>query len=153
MQRPKQYKPAHARYRSKKQITGREESKKLYNSWWEKYRIIFLRVNSTCYVCGDYASVVDHIIPHKGDFTLFWKEDNYAPLCQRDHNTITNMFDRKHTPGTYPTKKLEYMSGMRMVNDVTVKVKIVPFKEDLLEWITKERLKGNESEDGGSADE
>ena len=32
------------------------------------------------------ATVVDHIMPHKGDNTLFWDRDNWQSLCKRFHN-------------------------------------------------------------------
>jgi 5-methylcytosine-specific restriction protein A len=37
------------------------------------------------------ASVVDHIIPHRGDAELFWNESNWQSLCKscHDHKTMT----------------------------------------------------------------
>ena len=35
------------------------------------------------------ATVVDHIIPHKGDMDIFWDEDNWQPLCKRCHDQKT----------------------------------------------------------------
>lgn len=35
------------------------------------------------------AVVVDHIIPHKGDATLFWSEWNWQPLTKRAHDRKT----------------------------------------------------------------
>ena len=37
------------------------------------------------------ASVVDHIIPHRGDAKLFWDESNWQSLCKscHDHKTMT----------------------------------------------------------------
>lgn len=32
------------------------------------------------------ATVVDHKIPHKGDYDLFWDELNWQPLCGQCHN-------------------------------------------------------------------
>lgn len=32
------------------------------------------------------AKVVDHIIPHKGDQTLFWDKANWQSLCAPHHN-------------------------------------------------------------------
>lgn len=34
------------------------------------------------------ATVVDHIIPHRGDQTLFWDEANWQPLCKLCHDSI-----------------------------------------------------------------
>lgn len=32
------------------------------------------------------ATVVDHIIPHKGDKPLFWHRANWQPLCKPCHD-------------------------------------------------------------------
>jgi len=32
------------------------------------------------------ATVVDHIIPHKGDDKLFWDQTNWQPLCKECHD-------------------------------------------------------------------
>jgi len=33
------------------------------------------------------ATVVDHIIPHRGDLGLFWDEENWQSLCGTCHNS------------------------------------------------------------------
>lgn len=65
-----------------------------YGSRWQKARLGFLRNNPLCLHCqaeGVIASatVVDHIIPHKGDMALFWDRDNWQPLCKRHHDIKT----------------------------------------------------------------
>lgn len=35
------------------------------------------------------ASVVDHIVPHKGDQKLFWRRSNWQSLCKRCHDVKT----------------------------------------------------------------
>ena len=35
------------------------------------------------------ATVVDHIIPHKGDQKLFWDTRNWQPLCKPCHDKKT----------------------------------------------------------------
>jgi 5-methylcytosine-specific restriction protein A len=35
------------------------------------------------------ATVVDHIIPHKGDKRLFWDIKNWQPLCASCHGIKT----------------------------------------------------------------
>lgn len=49
----------------------------------------WLRANPICAMCGKPATVVDHIIPHRGDSKLFWDTDNWQPLCARCHNKKT----------------------------------------------------------------
>lgn len=131
------YKPTHLRLQAKKTFNGRAAIDNLYGSQWETYRKKFLHVNPQCYCCTEPATVVDHLQPHKGDFTLFWKVDNYVPLCVSHHNTVTNMFDRRATRGTMPLQKMEWMAGNRTMAGLTHKVKIVPFDADLMHWIIK----------------
>jgi len=78
-----------------------------YNAKWRKARTRFLSMNHLCVECSKefkitVATVVDHIIPHKGDYALFWDETNWQPLCKKHHDikTATNDggFGRKHPP-------------------------------------------------------
>lgn len=49
-----------------------------------------------CFARGQYvqATVVDHIVPHRGDQKLFWDRDNWQPLCKHCHDTKTMTEDR-----------------------------------------------------------
>lgn len=63
----------------------------MYNSRWAKARLTFLARNPLCVFCQKegrlrQATVVDHVIPHKGDRTLFWDSDNWQSLCQMHHS-------------------------------------------------------------------
>jgi len=62
-----------------------------YDSRWRLARDGFLRENPLCEGCArngrsTLATVVDHIIPHRGDPVLFWDRNNWQPLCERCHN-------------------------------------------------------------------
>jgi 5-methylcytosine-specific restriction protein A len=35
------------------------------------------------------ANVVDHVVPHRGNYDLFWDEGNWQSLCEECHNTKT----------------------------------------------------------------
>ena len=37
------------------------------------------------------ATVVDHVIPHRGNKQLFWDEKNWQPLCKSCHDLKTGM--------------------------------------------------------------
>lgn len=64
-----------------------------YDHRWRKVRDSFLRRNPLCAKCGKPASVVDHVVPHKGDWILFWKKENWQALCERCHNVKTATAD------------------------------------------------------------
>lgn len=62
----------------------------LYNSHrWRTAKAEFLRRYPCCVVCGSSATVVDHVIPHRGDESLFWDESNWQPLCAAHHGAKT----------------------------------------------------------------
>jgi len=65
-----------------------------YTYRWNKYRLTFLSKNPLCVECGKEgiikpATVVDHIIPHKGNNNLFWDSGNHQALCKRCHDIKT----------------------------------------------------------------
>lgn len=65
-----------------------------YDSRWRKTRIGFLAKHPLCVACegGGHvvpATVVDHVIPHRGDRALFWDRGNWQPLCAACHNAKT----------------------------------------------------------------
>ena len=65
-----------------------------YNAEWRRARKAFLQKHPLCAVCGKAgkltpATVVDHIIPHRGNKRLFWDEHNWQPLCKDCHDRKT----------------------------------------------------------------
>ena len=70
-----------------------------YGYKWQQARKRFLQANPICVRCFDEgriteATVVDHIIPHRGDMKLFWDKSNWQPLCEHHHNVKTMTEDR-----------------------------------------------------------
>ena len=69
-------------------------SQRGYNHQWKKARLAFLKENPLCVECQadgktTAATVVDHIIPHRGDQELFWDANNWQPMCQHHQNAKT----------------------------------------------------------------
>ena len=68
--------------------------RRLYDSQrWRKVRRWWLKGHPLCEMCQrqgriTIATVVDHIIPHHGDPTLFWDANNYQSLCAACHNSL-----------------------------------------------------------------
>lgn len=65
-----------------------------YDARWQKARKAFLSRHPLCAECLKSgvltpATVVDHIIPHRGDRSLFWDENNWQPLCKGCHDRKT----------------------------------------------------------------
>ena len=70
----------------------------MYNRRWQIYRKTFLSDNPFCVVCIAEnrltpATVVDHIVPHKDDYDLFWDVNNHQPMCKRCHDRKTATHD------------------------------------------------------------
>lgn len=65
-----------------------------YGRRWQKARAEFLADNPLCVRCRakhrvTAATVVDHIVPHKGDQDLFWNRANWQALCKAHHDEKT----------------------------------------------------------------
>lgn len=80
-----------------------------YNSKWRRESKKFLKNHPLCQEClkkgiATPATVVDHIVPHRGDPKLFWDRSNWQALCKKCHDRKTATEDR--TP-TYSYRKNE----------------------------------------------
>lgn len=64
-----------------------------YTTRWDKARKTYLLQHPLCVMCMGQgrvtaATVVDHIIPHRGDQALFWdSEKNWQSLCKPHHDS------------------------------------------------------------------
>lgn len=66
-----------------------------YDHEWRKARAAYLTAHPHCAMCGQRATHVDHIIPHKGDDRLFWDRNNWQPLCAHHHNSTKQREERR----------------------------------------------------------
>jgi 5-methylcytosine-specific restriction enzyme A len=65
-----------------------------YGPRWRRARRRYLARHRLCVRCAaaervEPATVVDHVVPHRGDQELFWDEANWAALCKRCHDAKT----------------------------------------------------------------
>ena len=63
-----------------------------YGYAWQQYRVGYLSRSPLCVMCQadgriTSATVVDHIVPHRGDERLFWDESNHQGLCAPCHSS------------------------------------------------------------------
>lgn len=67
-----------------------------YGQRWRKARAAFLARHPFCAKCTRVtpATVVDHIVPHRGDQELFWNPSNWQALCKRCHDGIKQSEER-----------------------------------------------------------
>lgn len=88
----------HAKEKRKQVDSQRESStKRGYGYRWQQTSKGFLRQHPLCQ-CPDClegekqlkaATVVDHIIPHRGDMTLFWDRNNWQAMAKDCHDRKT----------------------------------------------------------------
>ena len=95
--------PAGTKYCEKHKALHLEEVRSAvsrgYDSRWRKVRKVFLQAHPLCVECqkeGRFvkATVVDHVMPHRGDQKLFWDQSNWQPLCKQCHDRKTMTDDR-----------------------------------------------------------
>ena len=89
---------AHKREAKKKVEQQRESStQRGYGYKWQQARVQFVREHPLCecpecqagIVRVTVATVVDHIIPHKGDLSLFWDRNNWQAMSKTCHDKKT----------------------------------------------------------------
>jgi 5-methylcytosine-specific restriction protein A len=83
--------PAHEKTYDQRRGTAQERG---YTYRWHLARTQFLSEHPLCIECKALkrrvvATVVDHVIPHKGDERVFWDEANWQPLCGYHHGQKT----------------------------------------------------------------
>lgn len=75
-----------------------------YGGRWQRERSAYLASHPLCVMCQAEgritpASVVDHIIPHKGKYELMWdSENNWQPLCKPHHDRDKQSMDKGGKP-------------------------------------------------------
>lgn len=67
--------------------------------WW-RLRYKQLQMNPLCKFCKEdgfvtAATVVDHIVPHKGDYKLFHDINNLQSLCKLHHDSTKQKQEKR----------------------------------------------------------
>jgi len=75
-----------------------------YSYAWQKARAGFLRNHPLCKAHDDKgevvpATVVDHIVPHRGDRALFWDRRNWQPACRWHHDAVKQRLEQLYAAG------------------------------------------------------
>lgn len=124
----KQYKPK--KFETKKFHLNKREnsSKRGYDQDWQKFTWRFKHHNPTCYACGSNERIhVDHV-QNKIEFPeLAEKKDNFIPLCQSCHSTVTQLFERIKPMDL--EGKLNWINEKRKETDTNTRVKVIPYRK------------------------
>lgn len=67
-----------------------EERQWIHSQRWRDARNAFLAEHPICMECerqgrDTVAYLVDHIIPHNGNYELFWDQSNWQSMCNPHH--------------------------------------------------------------------
>lgn len=84
------HRPSHATER--KDGNRGSSASRGYGHRWQRARLSYLNAHPLCVTCRPLtvgATVVDHVVPHRGDDELFWDEANWQPLCKPCHDRKT----------------------------------------------------------------
>lgn len=79
---------------------GKSSTQRGYGYKWQKARERFLSLNPLCAYCEKnnrvaVATVVDHIIPHKGNQDIFWDKNQWQSLCAPCHSSIKQIEEKQ----------------------------------------------------------
>ena len=88
---------------------GLSSAERGYDGRWRKAREAFLAKHPICAYCAKNgeltrAAIVDHIIPHRGDKSLFWDSSNWQPLCAKCHDTVKKREEAQKIEPYIPVK-------------------------------------------------
>lgn len=69
---------------------GKTTAGRGYGWRWQQARRRYLAENPLCVMCRaegriEAATVVDHIVPHRGDPEIFWDSSRWQALCKTHH--------------------------------------------------------------------
>lgn len=70
-----------------------------YTVRWERARLAYLAEHPVCIGCQSVgrgvvgATVVDHIVPHKGDQARFWDPSNWQACCRHCHDALKSQLE------------------------------------------------------------
>ena len=64
-----------------------------YSARWDRASLAYKRQHPLCLGCEargrtEPTTVVDHIVPHRGDQALFWDTGNWQPCCRTCHDRV-----------------------------------------------------------------
>lgn len=110
-------------------------AKRGYGSKWQRASKTYLRKHPLCVKClakGRFvtATVVDHIVPHRGDHYLMWSDTNWQALCMNLNERVgvnEGVFER------FKTEILYDMTGAKnSIQDILTRLAAV---EDTLSGV------------------
>lgn len=94
---------------AERQIDARRGSARQrgYTTAWDKAAKGHLRSHPLCVGCearGEIvaAELVDHVVPHKGDQTVFWDRAGWQSACRWCHDVVKQSLEARWARGSIP---------------------------------------------------
>jgi 5-methylcytosine-specific restriction protein A len=82
------YCPVHAREKERSRYNA--ESRKWYHTpAWQTLKLIVRGQQPLCDECGQPGQEIDHTIPHRGDYAMFFNRENLRNKCKSCHSRKT----------------------------------------------------------------
>ena len=69
-----------------------------YDTKFQSARDGFLKRNPLCARCSAPATVLHHVIPHRGDRAVFWDRNNWAAVCKPCHDGPLQSQEKRNAP-------------------------------------------------------
>lgn len=88
-----------------------------YTAAWDREAKAFKAAHPLCLGCAAVgrvspATVVDHIVPHKGNERLFWDRANWQPCCGWHHDVVKKRLEERYLCGEASAADLRLDSRM-----------------------------------------
>ena len=84
-----------------------------YTFAWRKARKAWIIRHPLCAICGQPATDVDHIIPHRGNRELFWDSSNWQSLCHECHSKKS--YTERHSTGRKKIPEADPEMGIMII--------------------------------------
>lgn len=122
-QKPPVFRPSHAPTprQTEQAYEGRRGSARQrgYSPQWDKRSRFYRLSHPLCLGCKaigriEQATLVDHILPHRGDPSLMWDESNWQPSCKWHHDVIKQLLEQLFEQGKASKEDLRLNSAKAM---------------------------------------
>ena len=87
-----------------------------YDGRWERARLLFLSEHPLCLGCEavgvvEAATIVDHVVPHRGDMEAFWNESGWQACCAWHHDVVKQRLEAQYGQGRHRASALRLDSA------------------------------------------
>ncbi|MGY3527708.1 HNH endonuclease [Bradyrhizobium sp. USDA 4452] len=90
-----------------------------YDAAFDRASALFKQQHPLCLGCEaidrvSATDVTDHVVPHKGDRTVFWDRDRWQPACRWHHDVVKQRLEAMYASGAITAADLWLNSAVAM---------------------------------------